>query len=159
MKFKVKSPVQKEWNEKKFVETYLVQIDENGNEIGEETKVSFWNGEVYMEGGLFKPTIDGELGKNAKGYPVLNTPKQVVGGNFKNMQTEKLMDKKADNIATAQHNKENSIRVASTMGGAVALAIAEYAKPNSLYTLEDLIEKYRRFLWEHWDDTSKFPPF
>lgn len=157
--FKVKNPVNKEWSDKRFVETYLVPIDENGNEIGKETKVSFWNGEVSMEGGLFKPTIVGELGTNAKGYPVLNTPKQAAGNNFKTIQAEKLMDKKEHSIERFQDSKEFAIRTASTMSGAVALAVAQFTDKNDLRTLEELVEHYRRFLWNHWSDTDKFPPF
>lgn len=158
MKFKVTQPTDKEWNGKRFVETTIVPIDENGNETGTGTKVSFWNGEVSMEGGLFKPTIDGELGTNPKGYPVLNTPKQAVGANFKAATMEKAVERKEQGIARAQDNKDFSIRTSATMGQAVQLALAEFQNPKSLYTLDELIDKWRKWLWAHWDDVDKYPP-
>lgn len=102
---------------------------------------------------------EGELKQNGNYYNLVS-PKQGSENSFKAMQTEKLMDKKADNIAVAQNNKENGIRVASTMSGAVSLAVAQFkSEPNDLRTLEELVEYYRRYLWLEWENVSHLPPF
>ncbi len=114
---------------------------------------------------LFDPVVEGavvngEIYTNDKGYRNFKSAQAVAGGAFKTAQTEKLMDKKADNIATAQHNKENGIRIASTISGAVSLAIAQFkSEPNDLRTLEELVEYYRRYLWLEWENVNHLPPF
>ena len=84
---------------------------------------------------------------------------KVAGSNFKNAQTEKLMEKKEQSISKFQDNKEQSIKIASTMNKAVELAIAEFANPKSLDTLEELIEKWRAWLWSNWDKHNDYAPF
>lgn len=151
--FKIKNPQAKEWNGKQFVEAWL------GQEGLEDVKVSFWNGEITEPDSTFRSTIDGELGTNQKGYPVLLTPKKVAGGAFKEQQMEKVIVRKEEGIAKAQDNKEHAIRTASSMNKAIDLAIAEFANPKSLFTLEELIEKWRRYIWTNWDKTEQYPPF
>lgn len=157
--FQITNPTEKEWNQKRFVEATLQMLNPEGEAEGEKYQISFWAGEISLEGGLYRSKIDGELSKNEKGYWKLSSPKQAAGANFKAIQTEKLMDKKADSIATAQHNKENGIRIASSMNGAIQLALAEYANPNNLYTLKELIEKWREYIWVEWEKVDKYPPF
>ena len=64
----------------------------------------------------------------------------------------KAMEKKEASIEKFQDNKEISIKTSSTMRDAVLLAIAE--KPSSPYSLEDLVVKWRHWLWLQWDKTS-----
>lgn len=123
------------------------------DESGVEYAANAFRGEFAGE------TFIGDLEKNGNFYNLV-TPKAVAGGNYKNLQTEKLMDKKADNIAVAQNNKENGIRIASTMSGAVALAVAQFKnEPNDLRTLEELVEYFRKYLWLEWENINHLPPF
>jgi hypothetical protein len=104
--------------------------------------------------------LNGEIYTNDKGYRNFKNAQSVAGGAYKTAQVEKLMDKKSDSIATAQNNKENGIRVASTMSGAVTLAVAQFkSEPNDLRTLEELVEYYRRYLWLEWENVNHLPPF
>lgn len=105
-----------------------------------------------------KDSWEGELKQNGNYYN-LQSPKQASGGAFKSRETERLMDKKETSIRGFQDSKEYAVRTASTMSGAVAMAVAQFTNKNDLNTLEELVEKYRRFLWDHWQDTDKFPPF
>lgn len=157
--FKVTNPQEKEWGEKRFVEATLQTLNVDSEPEGEKYQVSFWSGEISIEGGLYRSTVSGELSKNDKGYWRLSTPKQTAGANFKTMQTEKLMEKKEASISKFQDSKEQSIKIASTMNKAVELAIAEYANPNSLLTMQELIEKWRKYLWSEWDKIDQYPPF
>lgn len=151
MIYKITNLKEKSWNDKNYKSADL--IDSNG----ELFQVSAWAGE--FDG---KETIECELEKNDKGYWKLVTPKKVAGANFKAIQIEKTMEKKEQSISKFQDNKEFSIKVASTMRGAIDLAIAEYTKnPNSLDNLDRLIEKWRKYLWENWevDETEITSPF
>jgi len=109
-------------------------------------------------------TIDGELRKNDKGYTNLysNEIKPRGGANpaFKQQQIEKTMERKETSIGKFQDNKEWSIMTASSMSGAVALAIAEYKDKTVLDTLDQAVLKWRRFIIENWDiDPKDKQPF
>jgi hypothetical protein len=161
MLYRIKNPQSKEWNDKKFVEAQLQDVS---NENGELFKVSFWNGEITEPDGTFRPTIDGELSQNEKGYWKLTTAKKAATGQFmanqKAQAVEKVMERKETSIAKFQDSKEWSIKVASTMNKAVELAVAEYANPKNLFTLEESVLKWREWLWSNWDkDPMDKPPF
>lgn len=141
MIYKLSNKNEKTWNDKKYVEAELT--DPNG----ELFKVSAWAGE--FDG---KEEWDGELVKNEKGYWKLVTKKAVAGANFKQAQVEKSMERKEGSIAKFQDNKEWSIKVASTMGKAVDLAIAEYTiNKQSLDRLDECVLKWRKWLWNNWN--------
>lgn len=76
-------------------------------------------------------------------------------GAFKAQQIEKTMERKESSIGKFQDNKEFSIRVASTMSGAVQLAIAEYKDKTVLDTLDQAVLKWRKFLWNNWEVDPK----
>lgn len=159
MIYKIVRPTSKEWNEKRFVEAYLTPIDATEGSHPEEFKVSAWANEFNNPDGSFKTSIETTLEKNDKGYWKLTSPKAAAGANYKTAQTEKLMDKKTDSIARFQDSKETSIKISSVNNKAVELAVSEYANPNSLDKLEILIEKWRKYLWENWDNWQEYPPF
>lgn len=113
---------------------------------------------------LFDPIVEGaklngEIYTNEKGYRNFKSAQSVAGGAFKAKQIEDTLNKKGEMIATAQSNKENGIKIASTLNKAVEIAIVEYANPNNLYTIDELIEKWRRYLWLEWDNVNDYPPF
>lgn len=81
-------------------------------------------------------------------------------GVFKTQQIEKAQENKAQYIAKAQDNKDWSIRQASSMSNAIALAIAELKDPTVLDKLEEGIRKWRTWILENWDvDEKDFSPF
>lgn len=69
-------------------------------------------------------------------------------------------ERKQEAIRESQESKDFSIKVASTLTNAVNLALAEYQNPKNLDTLEVLILRWRRWLWENHDvKETDFPPF
>jgi hypothetical protein len=98
MKFKieeVKIKKEGEKNGKPWKITSMTLIDEHG--------VTTENVDTFdaVESGFF---IEGEIEKGQYGLNFKKTPsaKQQAGANFKSQQIEKVMDKKADQIAQAQ---------------------------------------------------------
>jgi len=84
--------------------------------------------------------------------------KKPSGGNFgafKTKQIEEFQGKKTESISKFQDNKEFSIRTASTMSGAVALAVAEYKDKTVLDNLDTAVLKWRKFLWNNWNVDPK----
>ena len=70
------------------------------------------------------------------------------------------MDKKIEAIEKSQDVKSEAIKLTTSMQLAVNLAIAEYANPKSLDTLETLITKYRKFILTNWEvDSTDVAPF
>lgn len=95
-----------------------------------------------------------------KAYLFEPKPENAPKGNFSGSGASKLMDKKAENIKEVQESKSEAIKLATSMQLAVSCAIAEYAKPNSLDTLETLITKYRTFILTNWEvDPTGVVPF
>lgn len=103
--------------------------------------------------------LNGEIYTNDKGYRNFKSAQSVASGAFKAKQMEDTMNKKSEMIATAQNNKENGIKIASTLNKAVEIAIVEYENPNNLYSMSELIEKWRRYLWSEWSNVEQYPPF
>lgn len=132
---------------KEFVSATLT--DEQGVEY---TGVNAFNGEFSAD------AWHGELVQNGN-YWNLVTPKQSAGNNFKTQQMEKVMERKEQGIIRSQDNKDYSIRTSSSMNKAIEIAIAEYGNPKNLYTMEESILKWREWIWTHWEDVDKFPPF
>lgn len=109
-------------------------------------------------------TIDGEIRKNDKGYDNLYSneikPRSGASSGFKTAQIEKAMEHKEQSISKFQDNKEFSIMVASSMSGAIALAIAEYKDKTVLDTLDQAVLKWRRFILDNWNiDPKDIAPF
>lgn len=70
------------------------------------------------------------------------------------------MQKKDESIAKFQGNKEESIKISSTMRDAVLLAIAEFDKElHPASRLEERIKYYREWLWKEWEGHKDYPPF
>ncbi len=87
-------------------------------------------------------------------------PRGGASGAYKEKVIGEAMERKEKSISSFQDNKEFSIKVASTMSGAVALAVAEYKDKTILDTLDKAVLKWREFLWRNWDvDPKDYPPF
>lgn len=126
-------------------EIHNVNIWSNAPDFANLKEGSVLIGEMVMEGQYWNISFN-------------NAPKPSTGQNqaFKQKVIEETMQKKADSIGRFQDNKEYSIKVASTMSGAVACAVAEFTHDKtSLDNLEQLIKRYRRFLWNHWEVSLK----
>lgn len=102
--------------------------------------------------------IEGEITKTDKGYSNLSpmpTGKPAYGARGTSSGAiTKAMEKKEASIEKFQDSKEFSIKVSSTMRDAVLLAIAEYSKNEQTYPLDELVVKWRHWLWLQWDKTS-----
>ena len=84
-----------------------------------------------------------------------------ASGGFKTAQIEKVMDIKRQDIAKSQENKENSIKVASTIRMAVDIATSLTPEQWQSTTMQEEIRFWREWLWLEWDKTGsqEMPPF
>lgn len=110
-------------------------------------------------------TIDGELRKNDKGYTNLYSneikPRSGAGGAFKQVQIEKTMEVKAQHIEKAQTNKEEGIKIASTIRMAVDIVTSLKSDQWQATTMQEEIRFWREWLWLEWGKVGKdnMPPF
>lgn len=101
--------------------------------------------------------IDGNYKNLVSG---IEKPRNSQPSAFKQALVEKSMERKEQSISKFQDNKEFNIMVASTMSGAVQLAIAEYGDKTVLDTLDQAVLKWRRFLLANWNvDPKDIDPF
>jgi len=108
--------------------------------------------------------IRGKLEQKGQYWNILSETqtKRPVGqsGAYKEKVIGEAMQRKEGSIAKFQDNKEFSIMVASTMSGAVALAVAEYKDKTVLDTLDQAVLKWRQFLLDNWNvDPKDIKPF
>lgn len=97
---------------------------------------------------------------SGKAYLFEEKDKPQGGAKFNATGASKLMDKKIEAIEKSQDVKSEAIKLTTSMQLAVNLAIAEYANPKSLDTLETLITKYRKFILTNWEvDSTDVAPF
>lgn len=81
------------------------------------------------------------------------------GGGFKGNMSA-MVEKKQEGIKLSMEHKDLSIKISSVNNKAVDCAVAEYHKDaHNLDTLEELIEKWKKYLWLSWDNYDSFPPF
>lgn len=124
-------------------------------ENGTEHKVNIWSDFPNFANVTIGTVIRGKIEPNGKYMNLISELQSSkptgAGGAFKTAQAKEVIDYKQTGIAKSQDNKEHSIKVASTMRMAVDLAIAEYADKTVLDTLDQSIEKWRRYCWERWD--------
>lgn len=108
--------------------------------------------------------VRGQLVVKGQYTNLLSETQNKPRGGASNVYKEKIMgeamERKERSIGTFQDNKEYSIRVASTMSGAVALAVAEYKDKTVLDNLDQAVLKWRKFLWNNWEvDLKDTDPF
>lgn len=103
--------------------------------------------------------IEGQITTNDKGYLNFQSKKAEAKANFKTAQTEKLMERKETSIGKFQDSKEWSIKLASSMGKAIDLALAEDKEMND-ESRKLSIKKWREWILRSWDiDPTDIPPF
>jgi len=137
---------------------------------GEENDVTIWSNFVNFANLKDGDVVEGELETKQNGQYVnktLNMPRAgLVGANrgqsgaFRGKQMEETMAKKQGYIQEAQDNKGLSIKISGTMRDAVLCALAGHSTLNNgTADLEASILRWRKWLWAHYDDHEKFPPF
>ncbi len=103
--------------------------------------------------------VEGEPWTSSSGKNYLFAPKPPTAGRFgpskgNNPAIAKNMEKKAADIKVAQENKEQGIKMSSTIRMAVDCAIAEGS------VTKENIQEWRAWLWTEWDKEDKdFAPF
>lgn len=89
---------------------------------------------------------------NSRGYLELTNPdkglKRPTGR--KNFDVGASMERKKENIAEAQGNKEYGIKIASTAAQATQIVV-ELMKQDPLLEWPREWQKVRQWLWEHWE--------
>lgn len=105
--------------------------------------------EVVADGQYIK-LIDPDAGVKGKGGSRTGAIKQA-------------MNEKAANIAVAQENKGEAIKLAATLNHAVAVAVALNASsdPMNEEQIKEKIVELKAWFYVHWEDidTSSTPPF
>ena len=109
-------------------------------------------------------TVKGNMWQSPKGAYYLFAPKLVVAGQsgaFKGQQIAKAQEKKAEYIATAQDNKNEGIKIASTISMAVNIVIATLKNETIIdeSVIKGQITKWREWLLAEWDNVNNAPPF
>ena len=74
---------------------------------------------------------------------------------YKQKVIEETMARKEKSISGFQDNKEFSIMIASSMRGAIDLALAEWKDETVLDTLEQSIKKWRHWILDNWSVDPK----
>lgn len=138
-------------------------VDESGRKLEDVAVFSSFNHySAIMPGAEVEGVIEQKTYNNKISYSLGNmvsTAYTRSSGPSRSSQMVKIMDKKAENIATAQENKELGIKISSTLRMAVDLAIAQVGN-SAIPITTDAIQKWRTWLWLEWDKEDKdFPPF
>ena len=124
--------------------------------------VTLWSGFPNFADLKVGDVVEGDLKIVPNGQYVNNTLNPIspaakpAGGAFKGNSgaITKAMDRKEAGIEKFQDNKSESVKIASTMRDAVLLAIAEFNQYNGHRTLDELVVKWRHWLFLQWDKTS-----
>lgn len=157
-----------DWSEKKNQDWVLATLtDASGNKLQDVSiNRTSKKGEVMPSFDDIKSggTIEGELWTSNSGKHYLFPPKpEGVKPPMRSAgQITKAMETKAQNIATAQENKELGIKIASTMSLAVNIVIASLKSDDIIDNsiIKGLIKDWRSWLWQEWDKEDKdYPPF
>lgn len=160
-----------EWVEVKSPEWKIISIKPEQGEIITDVSVNKFDKEKKefpkFDAIMAGQDVEGEFWRSQAGKAYLFAPRPQTtqgGANRGFGGISKAMDKKAENIAIAQDNKEHAIKEASSMTNAVNLALAEYGtfsgEEHLRPTLEFLITKYRTWILNHWSIPVELkPPF
>ncbi len=128
---------------------------------GVDKKINIFSDFPHYADIIIGSTIDGEIRKNDKGYDNLysNEIKSSPRGNFGSRTADitKAVETKAKNIAVAQENRSEGIKISGTWRDAVMLAIEAHKDPTRLNTLEEEILYWRKYAWTHYDDPNTNP--
>lgn len=134
------------------------------DESGQATKnVSIWQDFPNFQSITFQSEVVGDLvpAKDPKYGPTLYPPRSNASGGTTRASgaITKAMDRKESSIGKFQENKEESIKISSTMRDAVLLTIAQGITGLDEDVIQTKIERWREYLWHSWNDPEKYPPF
>ena len=109
-------------------------------------------------------TVKGNMWQSPQGKYYLFAPKLVVAGQtgaFKGQQIAKAQEKKAEYIATAQDNKNEGIKIASTISMATNVVIATLKGEQIIdeSVIKGKIREWRNWFLAEWDSIDQAPPF
>jgi hypothetical protein len=100
---------------------------------------------------------------NPKGYVSLFPPKPETASVVRRSPAAitKAMETKAANIEKAQDNKQEGIKISSTMRDAVAIVVSmnNHEIQMNAGEIKEAISTWRKWLWYEWDKTEQYPPF
>ena len=136
---------------KEFKDGSINRKDKNGREFPDFDKITH----EYV--------FEAEAWTSNTGKNYFSPPKPQKTGN-KTAVMEKMMDKKANQIAHAQDSKEHSIMVSSTMRDAVLIVTTIIAGDPLITkdqgTIKKMIKDWRTWLATNWDlTTDDYEPF
>lgn len=134
------------------------------DESGASFKVNVWSDFPDFANIKAGSVVRAKLEQKGQYWNIVSeTQAKPKGGNpaYKQKIIEETMERKEKSISNFQSNKEESIKISSTMNKAVDLAIAEYNLDKTNFdNLDVLITKWREWLWTHWDvQPTQYPPF
>lgn len=108
-----------------------------------------------VEGKIVEKDYKGQPSYTLENLAPLQSGYRAGGGNM-----AKVMEKKAEQIATAQGNKELGIMTSSTIRMAVDIAIAEVSgMPLDEGLFKSRVKHWRDFLIAEWSNVKEAPPF
>lgn len=124
---------------------------------GETRKVNIWSNAPDFANLKEGSIIVGTMVKDGQYWNITfensNTSPRGSQG-FKTAQIKETMDIKRQDIARSQENKENSIKIASTIRMAVDIATSLTVDQWHSTTMEEEIRHWRSWLWQQWDDVG-----
>jgi hypothetical protein len=156
MKFKIKA-IEVKQSAKGVKYAIATVLNENNNEYNNVT--------------LFEPYSSKEIGYELIGQLSPNDYKGKIGWKFLEERTDTLtprrspiaikeaQDTKRKDIAVAQENRAEGVKIASTFRDATLITTAWFAKTNLPFHDEKDIERtwlqWRSWLWKHWNDEQE----
>jgi len=127
-------------------------------EDGAQYQVSVWDDfpsfAAVQAGGM----VEGVIRQNGKYTNLVAGNLGVRPASIPN-KFGKVMEIKQEGIRKAQENKEEGIRISSTMRDAVLVALAELGGNRDHTEYEDRIRYWRSWLYAEWDNVKDAPPF
>lgn len=118
--------------------------------------VSIWQGFPDFDKITFGSSVEGDIVTKQKGNYLTKTlfaPKGSAPMRGSGAIT-KAMDRKEAGISKFQENKEESIKISSTMRDAVLLATAQGIEGYSDEGVKEKVANWRKWLWVQWDKTT-----
>lgn len=155
-----------DWVEKKNNDWVMASLQSGEKEVSINRTSK--KGEVFPNFDNLAPglEIEGELWQSQAGKWYLFPPKLNPMGPRpqwakKESTINKAMETKAQNIQTAQENREQGVKIASTMNKAIEIAIAENGQSPIVATdFQERVKYWRKWIYENWSKTdTDYAPF
>lgn len=147
---------------KNFHKVSLQSVD------GPETydDVAIWEGFPSFGTITFDSLVEGDVVTKNNGQYVNRTlyapraERPATGRTTRSGGIAEAMDRKEKSISAFQEEKENGIKISSTLRDAVTLAKTEVdAEVYPVSELKERIMYWREWLWKNWNTPLDYPPF